>query len=311
MELPRGGAPGHGGDTMKKVLIIFIVPYLALMAVVFYIFFGPGIIAGYEPLEWQGIRTVVPSGFNVKTYQSKGWEVYSLKKITVLLKIALIPAGSVNVMELAKKAGKVRFLEKDAPDAVYYMANRHKQFVVVFARRLPEVTLYFSVESGSVYSARTMLEKVISDCTYDGEKVDPLLPSMPLSAYWTDLIFLGGMTLPIVIIIFVFYFSGRKPKDSHFAGDPLRYGETFVYYSLSRKLNRKSSFCYLALTQTRLVVFTFMKKAWEFPLHERPAGMSLTIEGKKIVVRMEKEKIVLKPSDIEQWKEVLVPYLSS
>ena len=71
---------------MKKALIIILVPYLLIIGIVFYIFYGPGLAAGYETLKWKDIETMVPADFEVKTYRSQSWDVYSLQKLTVLIK---------------------------------------------------------------------------------------------------------------------------------------------------------------------------------------------------------------------------------
>jgi len=55
------------------------------------------------------------------------------------------------------------------------------------------------------------------------------------------------------------------------------------------------------------MVFVFRKPVWEIKLNE--AGGRIGIEGKKIILRKDKEKAILRPGDIEKWKECLAPYL--
>lgn len=287
---------------MKKVLIIIFVPYLAIIGVIFYVFYGPGLVAGYETLKWNDIETMVPEDFEVKTYQSKnGWDVYSLQKLTVLIKIAV--KSKINVSRLPESGPKVKYQTSTGPDDIYYIINPRKTFEVVFARSIGDSTLYFSVATPSVFSGRFIMDKLTANCFYKGQEVVPPEPAVPFSCYFTDLLFLGGMLVPLIIILLIFYLSGKKPAAKHFIGDPIRCEESYVYFSSVRKYRRKTSFCYLALTTTRLMVFVFMKPMWVVNLREEKPDMK--IEGKKIIFQKENEKMVLKPSDIEKWKEAL------
>lgn len=290
---------------MKKIVAIIIIPYLLIVAVAFYIYFGPGLLGGYGPLDWKGLLTNVPGGFKVKVYQDPGWDVYSLSKIFVTMKIALGPA--MDVTRLPGRARKVIYQTSPDPDRIFYIFSRRKSYEVVFAQSLKDTTVYYSVASGSVFSAARMLAKLTADNFYRGEPISPVKPSIPFKAYITDLIFLFGMLLPIFIILLIFSLSGKKPAEKHFSGDPIRCEENLVYFTSVRKYRRKSSACYLVLTAARLMVFVFRKLEWEIKLNE--AGASIRIEGKKIILQKDKEKAILRPTDIEKWNECLSPYL--
>ena len=290
---------------MKKVLMIIIIPYLVLIAVVFYIYFGPGLAGSYQSLKWKGIQTAVPEDFNVKTYESKGWEVYSLKKLTVLIKIAR--KAAFDVSGLHRSVGRLLYRVSPEPGTTFYVSNPRKTYEVVFAQEMDDVTLYFSVASPSVFSAAVIMDKITAHATYNGKKVTLPKHEIPLNAYITDFIFLGGMLLPLIIIVLIFYFSGRKPHSKYFKGDPIRFEESFVYFSSVRKFRRKNSFCYLVLTTTRLMVFQFGKPTWETVINrDKP---DIRLEDKKIIIETGKEKIVLKPSEMEKWKEALRSFL--
>ncbi len=287
---------------MKKALIIIFVPYLVIIGVIFYIFYGPGLAAGYETLKWNDIETMVPVDFEVKTYQGQnGWDVYSLQKLTVRIKIAV--KSKIDVSRLPESGPKVMYQTSSGPGDIYYIINPRKTYEVVFARLIGDRTLYFSVTTPSVFSGRIIMDKLTADCFYKGQKVTPPEPSLPFSCYLTDLLLLGGMFVPLIIIISIFYLSGKKPSEKHFIGDPIRCEESHVYFSSVRKYRRKSSLCYLALTTTRLMVFVFMKPIWVVKLREEKPDIK--IEGSKIIMQKENEKIVLKPSSIEKWKEAL------
>jgi len=290
---------------MKKVSLLIIIPYLVIMAVVFYIYFGPGLVGSYRPLKWKGIETNVPGNFSAKTYHSKGWEVYHLKNLFVFIKIARKPAFDVS--GLPGYSPRVLYQFSPGPGSIYYIANPGKTHEAIYAQTMGDVTLYFSVSSASVFSGSTILEKITADSFYNGKKITMPKPSIPLKAYTTDLIFLGGMMLPLIIIIIIFYFSGKKPAEKYFAGDPIRCEESYVYFKSVRKFRRKNSFCYLVLTTTRLMVFLFRKPIWETRLNEEKPG--IRIEGKRIIINREKEKIILRPSEMDKWKEALSPFL--
>jgi hypothetical protein len=291
----------EGDNNMKKMMIIIIVPYLVFIGVMLYIYFAPGVLGGYQTLLWKDIEVKVPKDFNARTYQSKGWDVYSLQKLSVLVKIARKLA--VDVQRLPEYAGKVIYRFSPGPGTIYYISNPYKTYEVVYARAEAGLTLYFSVRSPSVFSAAYIMEQMTAASLYNGVKIGIAKPSLPLRVYLTDFIFLGGITLPLFIILVVFSLAGAKPSSDYFRGDPILCEENFVYFSRVRKFMRRNNFCYLALTTTRLMVFVFKKLAVEIRLQEEKQGIK--IEGKKILIQKPKEKIVLRPSEIEKWKQAL------
>ena len=291
-------------------MILIILPYLVIMGIIFYIFFGPGLI-GYQPLKWKGIETIVPEGFKVKTYQSKGWEVYSIKKLSVFIKIALKPA--INVSGLPRHTRKVLYRFSSEPGEIYYVSNPRKVYEVVFARNIAvdednsNITLYLSASAPSVFSCRYIINKIAGNTFYKGQKIKAPKPSIPMKCYLTDFLLLGGMLVPLLIILLIFYLSGKKPASKHFIGDPIRCEESYVFYRSIRKFRRQSSCCYLVLTATRLMVFIFRRPFREIKIHEERPGVK--IEGNKIILEKEKERIILRPKDIEKWKEHLSRFL--
>ncbi len=290
---------------MKKLLLLVLVPYLLLIGIVFYIYFGSGIITAYETLKWKDIETMAPAGSTVKIYQGNGWEVYSLKKATVFIKVAVKPA--MNVAELPAYSQKVLFKASAEPSEIYYIANPRKTIEVVYARTMGDTTLYFSVACPSLFSGRYIMDKMTGQCFYKGEKVTPstlAAYSIPLRCYITDYLFLGALTLPLIIVLLIFALSGKKPSAKHFIGDPIRCEESNIYFVRMRRFRRQGNFCYLALTAAgRLRVFLFMRPVWAIDLRrERP---DIQIEGHKIILQKENEKIVFWSAKIREWQEAL------
>ena len=287
---------------MKRILTIVLIPYLVFIGAIFYFYFGPGIAAGYEPLLWKDLDIQVPKNFKIKPYESKGWDVYSLQKLTVLIKIARKPA--FDVISLPKHSGKILFQYSPGPDLIFYISNPRKTYEVVFARTVEDISLYFGVSSPSVFSDTYILDKMLAHGTYRGNPLALPHPSIPFIAYLTDWIFLAGITLPFLIMLAIFGFSGGKPSERYFSGDPIACEENFVYFTRVRRFRRNGNFGYLVLTYTRLMIFVFKRPVLEILLNEEKAN--ITIEGKKIIIRRPEEKIVLRPSDIEKWKNVLL-----
>jgi hypothetical protein len=297
-----------GGTQMKKLLAIIIVPYLVIIGIAFYFFFGPGIFTGYETLKWKDIEIDVPRNFTIKTYQSKGWEVYSLQKLAVLVKIAhKAPPIDVSGLPSHKQTGRMVYQFSPGPGSIYYISNPRKKYEVVLARDEADATLYFSVSSSSVFSGTYVLDKMMANCFYKGQKIGIPKPSIPLGAYLTDFIFLGGMIVPLFIILVVFSLSAKKPASRYFTEDPVQLEESNVYFLRARKFQRKSSFCYLVLTTSRLMIFMFGKPITEIRLREEKP--EIQFERNKIIIQRPKEKLVLKPADIETWKNALSPLL--
>jgi hypothetical protein len=294
---------------MKKILALIIIPYLALMGVFVYIFFGPGLFSTYQKLEWKGLKTNVPSGFSVKTYRNKGWEVYSMKKLTVLVNISQGPA--MDVSGLPKSSRKVTFQHSGSPESIFFISNPSKNYEIVYACNVGEQTIHFSVLAASVFSGVQIIKKLTADCSLNGLPIPPPQPPIPVGKFMTDLIFLGGIFIPLLIIILIFTLAGRRPSQRHFEGDPVRFEESYVYYTSIQKYRRKGSYCHLALTSSRLLIFLFRKPVWELKLHENTGTIStISIVGKRIILQKGEEKVSLRPSDIETWREHLSAYIS-
>lgn len=294
---------------MKKLLLVIIIPYLVLLGIVFYIYFGPGIFTGYENLKWKDIETNIPKSFNSKSYENDGWEVYSMQKVFELIKIARkAPAVDVSGFPKHKHAGKILYQYSPGAGSIYYISRVRKTHEVVFAGNIDDVTLYFSVATASVFSGTHLMDKMLANCFYNGQKIAAPKPVIPLGAYVTDFIFLGGMTIPLIIIVLVFSLSARKPAPKYFSGDPIQLEENNVSFTRIQKWRRKNSFCYLVLTTSRLMIFMFGKPVLQISLYEEKPEISF--EGKKIVIRRPQEKLVLKPANIEKWKNALIPFFS-
>lgn len=294
---------------MKKLLTLIIVPYLVIIGIAFYIFFGPGIFTGFETLKWKDIEINAPKNYNVKSYESEGWEVYSMQKLFEQVRIARkSPAVDVTAFPKHKRSGKVIYQFSPGPGSIYYISKIRKNHEVVFAKNIDDVTLYFRIATASVFSGTHVLDKMMANCFYKGQKIAIPKPSVPLGAYLTDLIFFGGMIVPVFIILLVFSLSAKKPSSEYFTGDPIYLEENNVYFSRVKRFQRKNSFCYLVLTSARLMIFTFGRPLLEIRVHEEKPHIKF--EGKKIIIRRANEKLVLRPSNIDQWKDALAPYLN-
>jgi len=294
---------------MKKVLTIIIIPYLVVICIAFYFFFGPGIFSGFETLKWKDIEINVPKNYNSKSYETQGWQVFSLRKLSEEIRIALkSPAVDVMGFPKNKQAGKVIYqFSPHPPGSIYYITNIRKIYQVVFAKNIDDVSLYFHVSNASVFSGTHVLDKMLANCYYKGQKITIPKPDIPLGAYLTDLLFFGAMVVPIFIILLVFSLSAKKPSPGYFTEDPVQLEESSVYFSRAKRFQRKNSFCYLVLTTSRLMIFVFGKPVLEIRLRdEKP---DIRFEKNKIIIQRPKEKFVLKPSDIEIWQNALSPYL--
>lgn len=291
---------------MKKVLAAIIVSYMIILGVAFYFFFGPGLTASYRSLEWKDVNTIVPEGFKVKTYQSKGWDVYYLEKMFTSIKIAVKPVP-VNVSRLTEGYGKIMFTYTSRPGEIYFIAHVHKSIEVVYAREIEGGTVFFSVAGGSVFAGRCVIDKIVGSTYFKDVPLEAPRPSVPLKHYLIDLIFVGGMILPVLIIFLIFLLSGRKPAEKYFEGDPIVLEEHNVYYRSIRKFRRQSSYCYLVLTTTRLMVFLFRKPIWEIKIYEEKPPIK--IEGNTIILEKEGTKLKLKSAKIDKWKEHLARFL--
>lgn len=289
---------------MKKLMAFIIIPYLVVLGITFYIFYGPAIFTGFETLEWNDLDIGVPKNFKVKSYDSEGWEVYSMQKVFEEIRIGRkSPAVDVTGFPKHKHTGKVIYQFSPGPGSIYYISRVRKTHETVFATNIDDVTLYFRVANASVYSGTHVLDKMMANCYYKGQKITVPKPSIPLGAYLTDLIFFGGMILPIFIIILVFSLSAKKPASKYFIGDPVELEESNVYFSRVKRFQRKNSFCYMVLTTSRLMIFTFGKPVLEIRLHEEKPDISF--EKNKIIIQRPKEKLVLRPANIETWKNAL------
>ena len=293
---------------MKKLFTIIIIPYLVVIGVAFYFFFGPGIFTGFETLKWKDIEINVPKNYNSKSYENQGWEVFSMKKLSEEIRIARkSPAVDVTGFPKQKQSGKVIYQFSPGLESIYYISKVRKNYEVVFAKNIDDVSLYFHVSSASVFSGTHVLDKMMANCFYKSQKLDILKPAVPLGAYLTDIIFFAGMIVPIFIILLVFSLSAKKPSPGYFTEDPVQMEEGSVYFSRVKRFQRKNSFCYLVLTTSRLMVFVFGKPVLEILLREEKPD--IRFERNKIIIQRPKEKFVLKPSDIEVWKNALSPFL--
>ena len=293
---------------MKKLLPIIIIPYLVVIGIAFYLFFGPGIFTGFETLKWKDIEINVPKNYHSKTYESQGWEVLSLKKLAEEVRIAWeSPAVDVTGFPKHKQSGKVIYQFSPGTGSIYYISNTRKKYQVVFARNIDDISLYFHVSTASVFSGTHVLDKMMANCFYKGQKIAIPKPTIPLGAYLTDFIFFGAMIVPIFIILLVFSLSAKKPSSKYFTEEPVQMEESNVYFTRIKRFQRKSSFCYLALTTARLMIFVFGKPVLEIRLREEKPD--IRFERNKIIIRTPREKFVLKPANIETWQNALSLFL--
>jgi hypothetical protein len=293
---------------MKKILPIITISYLVIIGVIFYIFFGPGYFNRFEPMKWKDIEINVPKNYKIRTYENKGWETYSLQKIFELIRISRkVPAVDVSGFSKHKYAGKVIYQASPYPDSIYYISNIRKTYEVVFAFTIDDITFHVCVTNASVFSATRLMEKMMAGCYYKGQKITLPKQQIPLRAYITDIIFLVGMIIPLIIILVLFSLSAKKPASKYFQGDPIHLEESNVSFTRGQGYRRKNMFCYLVLTASRLMIFSFGKPVIEFSLHKELPDIKF--EGKKIIIQSSREKFVLRPADIEKWRSALASYL--
>jgi hypothetical protein len=286
---------------MKKLRFIIVGAYVLVLIAVFYFYFGVGLVSSYKDFNWRGVETRIPADFKTKTFSSHGWQVYYLEKMAMRIKIAVKPA--IDVSRLSSSRSKIKFRHAPSPDSIYFIAMVRKEFEMVFAQNVADQTLYFQIFSPSPFSSRKVLQHLTGECRFLGRNI--VLPDVkiPMGVYFTDFLFFGGMIVPLIIILIMFNFSGRKPANRYFTGDPIQLEEANVSILRRRKFSRQGSYCYLVLTSTRLLGFMFMRPIFEIRLDSEKS--LIQFEEKKIIIQREKEKITLKPNDIDVWK----PYL--
>lgn len=291
---------------MKKVIVLIVIAYLVIIFGIVFFVFGGG-ISKYESLKWNNIETNVPSNFKVQLYESKNWDVYSLRKYGIFIKIAIKP--EINIFGLPGKNKNVLYeLKSDSKKPyIFYVIKKNLKkgslYEVVFAKNIDDFSLYFSVTSPSFFFANKVMNRILNDLSYKGKKIDIPETKIPIKLYLFDLIFIAAMIIPIIVIFIVFYFSGKKPNIKYFYGDTIICEESFVFFSDRRKLRRVNGFCYFVLTNTRLMLFYFMKPKLEIKINEEEHFVN--IKGKKIILKRGENTITLMPSEIEQWKSCL------
>ena len=291
---------------MKKIIVLIVIAYLVIIFGVVFFVFGGG-ISKYESLKWNNIETNVPSNFKVQLYESKDWDVYSLRKYGIFIKIAIKP--EINIFGLPGKNKNVLYeLKSDSEKPyIFYVIKKNLKkgslYEVVFAKNIDDVSLYFSVTSPSFFFANKVMNRILNDLLYKGKKIDIPETKIPIKLYLFDLIFIAAMIIPIIVIFIVFYFSGKKPNIKYFYGDTIICEESFVFFSDRRKLRRVNGFCYFVLTNTRLMLFYFMKPKLEIKINEEEHFVN--IKGKKIILKRGENTITLMPSEIERWKSCL------
>lgn len=288
---------------MKRTFVIILMIYILVIGLLFYALGGYGLLSGFKALQWRGIEVRVPPDFKAREYSSKGWQVLSLARSSALIKIAL--KQDVNVFDLSGHEKRV-VMEKQfhSPDpATLYVAKLEKRYMLVFAVYRDNTTLYISISNISLFLSRYVLDAMLESLRFNGSEIKPPRMELPLELYVYDLLILGSLLIPLVILIPLLYFSGKKPGVHHFEGESIMCEEMFVYTSFNKKWNRTNTFSYLVLTNARLMVFCFGKLKLEIKLdEEKPA---IEFKGKKIILKRNDTTVILSPRDIDQWESCL------
>lgn len=139
---------------MKKIIVLIVIAYLVIIFGVVFFVFGGG-ISKYESLKWNNIETNVPSNFKVQLYESKDWDVYSLRKYGIFIKIAI--KAEINIFGLSGKNKNVLYeLKSDFEKPyIFYVTKKNLKkgslYEVVFAKNIDDFSLYFSVTSPSFF----------------------------------------------------------------------------------------------------------------------------------------------------------------
>lgn len=277
--------------------------YVLLGGLIFFVFCGSGLLSGFRTLQWRGIEIRVPPDFKTREYSSKGWQVYSLSRVSALIKIALKP--KVDVFDLSGYEKRVVLEKKShSPDpATFYVAKGKKTNTLVYAVSRNDTTLFISISSFSLFFSRQIMDIMLESLIFNGSEIKPPSVVFPAKLYGHDFFIIGSLLLPLVILIPVYYFSGKKPGAHHFEGESIMCEEMFVYTSFKKKWNRTNTFSYLVLTNARLMVFSFGKLKLEIKLdEEKPA---IEFKGKKIILKRKDTTVILSPRDIDQWESCL------
>lgn len=288
---------------MKKTIYVILFVYALVILGLLYFFLGAAVFKDFEPLQWQGIKTKVPPDFKVKIYRSKGWQVYSLSRLGAAIRIAVKP--EIDVFGLSSYERNVVFEKRERTPfpTVFFIVESKQPYTLVFATNREHTTVYLSVSSFSLYLSRFIMAEMMADFTFNQQRIEAPDVTLPGKFYMIDWIIIASFLLPLLIMIVVFYFSGKKPEIELLPGETLLYEEKNVMTSFRRGWMRSNTFSYAVLTNQRLLVFYFGRKKVEINLHEEKSA--LRIEGKKIILEKAGMKTILSPGDIENWKSNL------
>jgi hypothetical protein len=292
---------------MKKIILLLIAPYIIVMGIIFYFNFGVGVISGYAPFEWKGIKTRVPKNFNNETYPKNGCDVYYLQKKTVLIRIVVAPTTN-NSQGFSQRTGKMLFDYSSEPGKTFYVSKTRKVFEALSVATLDDVSIFFDVTSPSAFTSVRVLEKITTGSSFNGKPIPFLHPPIPRRVFFEDILIWIIILAALAITLIVTHFSGKRPGIKYFLNDPIQFEEKYVYFSRKIKIGRNSSFGFMVLTSSRLLVFHFMKPIFELKLKE--GKPNLRFEGKKIILENEKGKITIRSSNIDTWKEALFSYVA-
>jgi hypothetical protein len=292
---------------MKKILVIVFVSYILITGIIFYFVIGPDLFLEYKTLQWNGIDIKVPENFKVNRYQSKNWDVYSLQRNSTLIRIATKPF--INIFRLSEYEKNVPYeiQSKTGEPSTCYVVKERKLYTIVYATNVREKTIYISVSSFMMSVAQYTMDKLLDDIRFEGVLLKAPELTLPLKLYFTDLIFLGSFTLALIIIVPVMYFAGKKPNMEILSGEYVLCEEGGVSVTFKKGFSRSNNFCYLVLTNSRLLIYYYKRLKMEVKFREE--NSELWIRGKKIYIKKDNMEVILKPSDISLWKPNLDRYL--
>lgn len=284
---------------MKRILytitIIFIIAIIALI----YFFYGIG-ADNYKKISWQGMNVNVPNDYRIVKYKSKGWDVYSLRKRDVLVIIA--EKAEIDIYNLPRNKKKVLYKKEFVKPygSIFYIFRNKSDNTVVYSLNVENTSVYLSVSSISLIKSLNIMNNILKFCNYREHRIISPNIELPISIYYNDFVYLIIAVISFLLIFFLIYFSGKKPKSIF--EDEIIFDEEYVNYTDLSVAKRKSSYCYLVLFRDRLAVYNYMKPVMEI---SRKDASVLSFKKNSIIIKHNRKNIIIKPSKFEDWQKIL------
>ncbi len=284
---------------MRKFLYFITIIFTITIIALIYFFYGIG-ADNYSKLSWKGMSIDVPNNYKIVKYESKGWDVYSLRKRDVLVLIAEKP--KIDIYNLPKDKKKVLYKEEFIKPygSIFYIFRNKNDNTVVYSLNIDTTSIYLSVSSISLIKSLNIMNNILKFCYYRDHKIISPNIELPIPIYYNDFVYLIIIVISFLLIFFLIYFSGKKPKNIF--DDEIIFDEEYINYTDLSVAKRKSSYCYLVLFRDKLAVYNYMKPVMEI---SKKDASTLSFKKNSIIIKHNRKNIIIKPSKFEDWQQIL------